>query len=592
MAPDLQAPPRVSLREVSEVVCPATQAGRRILKPGDNHISFMACPLQAGLYALKAARVRVGGLSLRVPAVPMGLKGPSLEQQASSVMASQISRHGSGPTGDAVPLLASTWRSSETTGQESEAVLLRVKDCQPRLTITAAAVGGALIAGHAQWLGVVLRPQHDALTEAVLHISAAGMDVCAAPGAPGLSFFGIEADTPTWASWKRSRMAGAPAGPSVPLEVGPGHPVELLPAASGVGAPDVEAGRGESGSVGKSLEGHGDDWCVVELPSGSQQLPPWTAATPSVVWLWVSAGELARQAEMVHMDDVRLARAPSVGVRQGQPEPEGTAGTAMGTGSLHPGTSRPSGHADLDVSLEYVAGCRRCHTSRLTLPVLPPFRVGVVAREVGPRRLAVQVHITSNLAWPVTVSRCEVEPQTGFAVEEEASLPNLLPLQIGAGGAGSVLMFMAVTKTAISPGRPGRIPYSTVHLEYRLRDRGPPVLLVDEVGPSRFPMGSLRPDQATRESSLLRLPASASPLGAKGPTAVVDTPASVLPKLAIKTVQQGIQEGVMHVFRHDFKLELGPEDHTPALPHLHASAGPLCCKGGGAAAAVLAAAEE
>lgn len=86
-------------------------------------------------------------------------------------------------------------------------------------------------------------------------------------------------------------------------------------------------------------------------------------------------GELARQAEMVHMDDVRLARAPSLGVRQGQPEPDGPGVIGLGTGSLHPGAARPSGHADLDVSLEYVAGCRRCHTSRLSLPVLPPFRL-------------------------------------------------------------------------------------------------------------------------------------------------------------------------------------------------------------------------
>lgn len=119
------------------------------------------------------------------------------------------------------------------TGMEAEAVLLRVKDCQPRLTMAAASVGGVLIAGQGQWLGVVLRPQHDTLSEAVLLVAAPSGEAPATPVPSGAHFFGEDLATPRWASWKRSRGAGATAGPLVPLELGLGSPVELRPAASG-----------------------------------------------------------------------------------------------------------------------------------------------------------------------------------------------------------------------------------------------------------------------------------------------------------------------------------------------------------------------
>lgn len=129
------------------------------------------------------------------------------------------------------------------SGMEEEAVLLRVRDCQPRLTMAAAAVGGVLIAGQGQWLGVVLRPQHDALSEAVLHVAAPSGEAPATPVPSGTHFFGEDLATPRWANWKRSRGAGAPAGPLVPLELGMGSPVELRSAASGVVACLLPASR-------------------------------------------------------------------------------------------------------------------------------------------------------------------------------------------------------------------------------------------------------------------------------------------------------------------------------------------------------------
>ena len=36
--------------------------------------------------------------------------------------------------------------------------------------------------------------------------------------------------------------------------------------------------------------------------------------------------------------------------------------------------SGPKGAAEVDVNLDYMAGCQRGHSSRLTIPVSPPFR--------------------------------------------------------------------------------------------------------------------------------------------------------------------------------------------------------------------------
>lgn len=38
---------------------------------------------------------------------------------------------------------------------------------------------------------------------------------------------------------------------------------------------------------------------------------------------------------------------------------------------------------------------------------------------------------------------------------------------------------------------------------------------------------------------------------------------AALPKLGLSMPQQDIPEGLMHVFRHHFRLELGAEDRTP-----------------------------
>lgn len=54
-----------------------------------------------------------------------------------------------------------------------EAVVLAVADVQPRMAVSAVALGGALVAGAQQWLGVV--------RFGVLHLIQAGRSACCVP---------------------------------------------------------------------------------------------------------------------------------------------------------------------------------------------------------------------------------------------------------------------------------------------------------------------------------------------------------------------------------------------------------------------------
>ena len=59
----------------------------------------------------------------------------------------------------------------DMTGRISEvAVVLHARTCRPRLRVSAVALRSMLIAGHAQHLGLILRPMHDTLQQGCLHV--------------------------------------------------------------------------------------------------------------------------------------------------------------------------------------------------------------------------------------------------------------------------------------------------------------------------------------------------------------------------------------------------------------------------------------
>ena len=70
-----------------------------------------------------------------------------------------------------------------------EAVLLHVHSVQPRLAVGAVALQGSLLGGHAQWLGLVLQPRHDALHQLLVFLKAAALGGSMAASLPRAAMF-------------------------------------------------------------------------------------------------------------------------------------------------------------------------------------------------------------------------------------------------------------------------------------------------------------------------------------------------------------------------------------------------------------------
>jgi hypothetical protein len=105
-------------------------------------------------------------------------------------------------------------------GPSPEAVLLRVTGCEPRLGLSAAAVGGTLIAGLAQWVGLVVRPMHDTLRNPVLHVAPVGAQ-------PGTGPRGADPNLDTWGAVTHGRGITGGTGAPVPLDVPQGEAAVL-----------------------------------------------------------------------------------------------------------------------------------------------------------------------------------------------------------------------------------------------------------------------------------------------------------------------------------------------------------------------------
>lgn len=125
--------------------------------------------------------------------------------------------------------------------------MLDVRSCQPRLGLAAVALGGALLAGRPNCLGLALLPLHDRLT-------AARLSICPAPAsaaAPGPH------PHPNPHHAGAGGLKGAPMGAaaSVRLEVPGGCPATLVPlaaagAAGGAGEAAVLRTVAHSGRAG------------------------------------------------------------------------------------------------------------------------------------------------------------------------------------------------------------------------------------------------------------------------------------------------------------------------------------------------------
>ena len=152
---------------------------------------------------------------------------------------------------------------------------------------------GTLIAGVEQWLGLLVRPQHDALHDAVVHVTpaaraalAGGAVVFASARAQGLTLELLQPD----------RALAVPLQESGPL---PGQAASAAgnqePAASGAAFPAVGAGSaalkeaapGREGTAEASTSGRAA-WTA--LQTHKPNLPDWAAEEACVLWLPVQPG--------------------------------------------------------------------------------------------------------------------------------------------------------------------------------------------------------------------------------------------------------------------------------------------------------------
>ena len=68
-------------------------------------------------------------------------------------------------------------------------MLLHVHSVQPRLAVGAVALQGSLLGGHAQWLGLVLQPRHDALQQLQVFLKAPAVEGSLTASMPRAALF-------------------------------------------------------------------------------------------------------------------------------------------------------------------------------------------------------------------------------------------------------------------------------------------------------------------------------------------------------------------------------------------------------------------
>lgn len=168
--------------------------GQVMLPPGSSTLTFLAAPVQRGLYKALHLRARLQQLPLHAAVQP---PSPLWEQQqgaAASAGAGPYNRRGSmspqalrrssragvpsgsplTPVAGGAPLTPPAQRpagDAPAGARAAEAIVLSVEQAQPRVQLALVAAGGSLVAGQEQWLGLALAPERDSLHGARLELT-------------------------------------------------------------------------------------------------------------------------------------------------------------------------------------------------------------------------------------------------------------------------------------------------------------------------------------------------------------------------------------------------------------------------------------
>ena len=163
--------------------------GEVLVPPGDSVLTFLAAPVQRGLYRALGLRARLHQLPLRVAVAapePMWQQqqhaaGGSRRSSGASTAGSRRGSRAGAPGGEPLTPLAGgapltpppAARPSDAPAgaHAAEAILLHVEQAQPRVQLSLVAATGSIVAGQEQWLGLTVMPERDALHGARLELA-------------------------------------------------------------------------------------------------------------------------------------------------------------------------------------------------------------------------------------------------------------------------------------------------------------------------------------------------------------------------------------------------------------------------------------
>jgi len=128
-----------------------------VLHPGWNRLTFLAAPVVPGLCLVHHMSALLGTCTLRIQATPPSLRRFLHCPASPPPLPPPPTAGHSGVPG----AMSAGVVDLGVDGVSREAVVLAVADVQPRMSMAAVALGGSLVAGAQQWLGVAVIPCQD-----------------------------------------------------------------------------------------------------------------------------------------------------------------------------------------------------------------------------------------------------------------------------------------------------------------------------------------------------------------------------------------------------------------------------------------------
>eukprot|EP01025_Chloroclados_australasicus_P015666 TRINITY_DN1754_c0_g1_i10.p1 TRINITY_DN1754_c0_g1~~TRINITY_DN1754_c0_g1_i10.p1 ORF type:complete len:1262 (+),score=148.62 TRINITY_DN1754_c0_g1_i10:58-3786(+) len=430
--------------------------------PGENILKFQGCPVLPGMYIISKVQATLDNLPLEMREKSLADQAPNQSYTSIKDMATDYNYTPS------IRRLGIVQINGEVS---HENIVMNVSDFRQRLSVEAFCLNGSLIQGQWQWLGLVLTSQRE-------RVSGLKVSLLKRSGANLLSEIIGSKQPRRFLERMGSKkndfidiVASQNSGPLVEVQIPQTVVVQKLAKQEAISkgeqqqvqeqlvpvkqqqqqfpnleqqSPNLRTLK-QFGQLGRTLT-------LQDFAQG-QQCQPQVAQYPllgveneqriamnkgtihvsndimsnnaAVIWLWTKVGVPRVEAEMVYVDAPVSPVSACLGIRCG----------------IRGVQQRDAGDdgAEVELHLEYEAGCRRSHLTQLGLSLTAPFKMSIQARSIGggvdeqcPTLLTCEC--TSQLGAPIEIINCDLEPQSGLRVLENWSTQSLenrfLPLEI------------------------------------------------------------------------------------------------------------------------------------------------------------------